>query len=87
MAPLISPEILESSGRQGGVYRRARDRAMPQILLNCPRVVTFGGEGVAAGVAPALTAARTISRQPRDRGILYILGCTVVLDFVDPIGT
>jgi len=48
---LISPEILESSGRQRRIDRRRRDRAMPQPSLDCPGIVPPVGEGIAAGVS------------------------------------
>jgi hypothetical protein len=48
---LTSAEILEPVRRQGHVHGCARDRAMAQVLLNRPRVVTFGGERITAGMA------------------------------------
>jgi hypothetical protein len=47
----ISPEILESSGRQSRIDRRARDRAMTEPSLDRPGVVPLIGEHIAAGVA------------------------------------
>ena len=46
----LPPEILEPIRRQCRIDRRARDRAMPQVLLNRPRVVPLGGKGIAASV-------------------------------------
>ena len=52
----IFPEALEPIRRQGRVAYRASDRAVPEIVLDRPRIVSVIGQLVAAGVPQHVTA-------------------------------
>ena len=51
----VFPEALESIGRQRGVSHCRSDRAVAEVVLDCPCVLAVIGELVAAGVAKHVT--------------------------------
>ena len=50
-ASSVPPEVLEAIWREGSVAHGRGNRPMPQVILDCARVVAIVGELEAAGMA------------------------------------